>query len=105
MQTIVRRALLSTLLLGTSSGSCSEALQAAHEPHATEIMGDVPNFIDVTPIFQVNKMLTVQPLRLRTAGIGRSDHSLPSCAMAWHCPDAHAPAGALAGPRAATASG
>jgi uncharacterized protein (TIGR02118 family) len=45
--------------IGHVFGESLEALQAAHEPHATEIMGDVPNFTDLTPIFQVNEMLTV----------------------------------------------
>jgi uncharacterized protein (TIGR02118 family) len=44
--------------VGHVFGESLEELQAAYEPHATEIMGDVPNFTDLSPIFQLNQVLS-----------------------------------------------
>jgi uncharacterized protein (TIGR02118 family) len=44
--------------IGHVLGESLEALQAAYEPHTTEIMGDVPNFTDLTPVTQISKVLT-----------------------------------------------
>lgn len=45
--------------IGHTFGESLEALQAAYVPHAAEIAGDIPNFTDLTPIVQVNEVLTV----------------------------------------------
>ena len=33
-----------------------EAFQAALAPHATEIMGDIPNYTTIEPVFQVSEV-------------------------------------------------
>ncbi len=33
-----------------------EALQAAFEKHAAEIMGDIPNYTDISPVMQISEV-------------------------------------------------
>lgn len=33
-----------------------EALQAAFEQHAAEIMGDIPNYTDISPVMQISEV-------------------------------------------------
>lgn len=46
------------IAIGHVFGDTIEALQAAYEPYAAEIMGDVPNFTDLTPMAQISEVLT-----------------------------------------------
>lgn len=34
-----------------------EAFQAGFGPHATEILGDIPNYTDITPVIQVSEVV------------------------------------------------
>lgn len=36
-----------------------EAFQAAMAPHAAELMGDIPNYTDVTPVIQISEVKTI----------------------------------------------
>lgn len=38
-----------------------EAFQASFGPHAQEIMGDIPNYTDLTPIVQISEVVVGQP--------------------------------------------
>ena len=44
--------------IGHTLGESLEAVQTAYAPHAAEILGDIPNFTDLAPIFQFNEVLT-----------------------------------------------
>jgi len=35
----------------------AEAFQAAFGPHATEIMGDIRNYTDLTPVIQISEVV------------------------------------------------
>lgn len=35
----------------------AEAFQAAFAPHAKEIMGDIPNYTDITPVIQISEVV------------------------------------------------
>ena len=35
----------------------AEAFQAAFGPHAQEIMGDIPNYTDLTPVLQISEVV------------------------------------------------
>lgn len=45
--------------IGHTFGESLEAVLTAYQPHETEIVGDIPKFTDLTPIFQFNEVLTV----------------------------------------------
>lgn len=34
-----------------------EAYRSAHDPHATEISGDIRNFTEVTPVIQISEVV------------------------------------------------
>ena len=38
-----------------------ESFQGAFGPHAQEIMGDVPNYTDLSPVIQVSEVVVGQP--------------------------------------------
>lgn len=38
-----------------------EAFQAAFAPHAKEILGDIPNYTDLTPVMQISEVVVGQP--------------------------------------------
>jgi uncharacterized protein (TIGR02118 family) len=38
-----------------------EAFQAGFGPHAPEIMGDIPNYTDLTPLVQISEVVVGQP--------------------------------------------
>ena len=37
-----------------------EAFQAGFGPHTNEIMGDIPNYTNVTPVIQISEMVVAQ---------------------------------------------
>jgi uncharacterized protein (TIGR02118 family) len=43
--------------IGHTFGESLESVLAAYEPHAPEILGDIPNFTDLAPIFQISEVL------------------------------------------------
>jgi uncharacterized protein (TIGR02118 family) len=38
-----------------------EAFQAGFAPHAKEILGDIPNYTDLTPVMQISEVVVGQP--------------------------------------------
>ena len=38
-----------------------EAFQAGFGPHAQQIMGDIPNYTDLTPVVQISEVVVGQP--------------------------------------------
>ncbi len=38
-----------------------EAFQAGFGPHAPEILGDIPNYTDITPVIQISEVMVGKP--------------------------------------------
>ena len=38
-----------------------EAFQAGFGPHAEEILGDIPNYTDITPVIQISEVVVGKP--------------------------------------------
>jgi len=54
-----------------------EAFQAGFGPHAKEIMADIPNYTDLTPVIQISEVLLRDIHRRSISGILESFRASP----------------------------
>jgi uncharacterized protein (TIGR02118 family) len=45
---------------GTPGSPATYAFQAGFGPHANEIMGDIPNYTDISPLIQISEVVVGQ---------------------------------------------